>query len=490
MYKTIATAPLLADPPELLRSYMIANARKQLSIPGRKEVDTFDLFPFYSILVSTVINKNRDAFDPVEVWRARHSPEDKPLNYMHDGKRVIGHITDCIAVDEDLKPIPEDTSEGDLPYKLHIVTSNVIYRVSDDKYHQEFLDSIISKITKGSLAVSMECLFRDFAFLLWNSKGEHKLIERNDRTNHLTKFLRQYKGSGKVNEYEIGRLLRDITFSAVGLVDNPANPESIISDKLNLFNDSKSSAVYINLDQPSGDIQMAESVKADDMSTEEAMADVTNHPQFKNLQDKHDRLQKDHDTLKTHSEDMKQKLDHIHEHTMAKETEDKEKLEKEVAALKLTIAELDAKAKSDKDEKDKMEKDCCEANTAKASVQKENDAYKATIDAYKKAERGAARVSLLMDADKSLDKAAAEEIVTKAEEVGDGAFEIMVKTIAGYATKAPKEVTAKEVVATAKAEVGADVTLGVTPEKTHEVVKAQISEYMKNQLNRGTKGAK
>ncbi len=491
MYKTYASAPALADPPPELRDYMLTYARKQLSVAGRTEKDVFDLFPFYSILVSSVVNKNLDAFDRIQVFRARHSPEDKPLNYMHDQTKVIGHITHCVAVDEDLKPIPEDTKDADLPFKLHVITSNVIYAISDNVEHQNFVTDLINRICKGKLSVSMECLFRDFDFLLMNSKGEKKLVERNSQTNYLTKLLRQYKGPGKISDYVIARFLKDITFSAVGLVDNPANPDSVISDSLNIFGSSFANVGYISLDQLHGDLTMPETVKADDMGGEPAIADVEKNPLFMNLKDKHDRLAKDHEGLKTRHDDMKAKLDHIHEHTMAKDTEDKEKLEKEVAALKAELASLQVKAEKSEKDKEDMDEACKAAKASVVAMQGENDAMKATLEAYKKAERSEARINALTKIDTSLTREVASKMVVDAGEVSDNAFAVMVNAIANYASKAPKEVTVEKVLSTAVAEVGADTPLGSTTTPATESTKAQIASWFKGETKKtSVKGEK
>src|SRR5688572_6650601 len=52
-----------------------------------------DLHYLDTILVSTGWNKNYHVFAHDELWKARHSPEDKPFNYNHDEKDIIGHIT-------------------------------------------------------------------------------------------------------------------------------------------------------------------------------------------------------------------------------------------------------------------------------------------------------------------------------------------------------------------------------------------------------------
>ena len=83
------------------------------------------LFPISTIMVSRGRNGNDDVFLPEEVWVARHSPEDKPLNLNHDTTHIVGHITGQRAVDTDLQTIKTDTN---LPAKFHLVAEGVLYR--------------------------------------------------------------------------------------------------------------------------------------------------------------------------------------------------------------------------------------------------------------------------------------------------------------------------------------------------------------------------
>ena len=65
---------------------------KKLGIAKAENKDQIDLYYIKSVLVSTGWNKNDDVFDPRELWQARNTPEDKPFNFMHDEKDIIGHI--------------------------------------------------------------------------------------------------------------------------------------------------------------------------------------------------------------------------------------------------------------------------------------------------------------------------------------------------------------------------------------------------------------
>jgi DNA repair exonuclease SbcCD ATPase subunit len=81
----------------------------------------------------------------------------------------------------------------------------------------------------------MEALFEDFDYALKDSKGNQYVISRNKASAFLTKHLRAYGGKGVYKEYKIGRLLRNLVFSGKGLVENPANPESLILNETLAF---------------------------------------------------------------------------------------------------------------------------------------------------------------------------------------------------------------------------------------------------------------
>lgn len=338
-----------------LEKYILARAAKNFYLRGQTE--RFDLYPFYAILVTAgITNKNLDHFDVEETYAARHSPLDKPVNLGHSQEMTCGHILDCIAVDDDLKPLKEPTENGDLPIRLHLVISAVIYKVWENPQKQAQINDIIDKISKGQIFVSMEALFRDFAYLLTHaSTKEQKIIERNEKTSGLTKYLRQYKGPGRIYDYELARVLRNITFSAVGIVDKPANPESIISASLDLFSGnnlsfasdntslaSESEQVYINIEHTkSGENNMSNEVTkgAEDGGGFNHQYRVEDHPTYQALhnehtalkhqhtalQDDHNRLKKDHDHIHRRLEEVNSKLDSIHQKTLAEDPQGKDK---------------------------------------------------------------------------------------------------------------------------------------------------------------------
>lgn len=206
--------------------------------------DQIDLFYLRSILVSTGWNKNDDVFDPAELWKARNTPEDKPFNFMHDEKDIIGHITGNVAVDYEGNEIDETTPE--VPSEFNILTTSVIYTSWSDAEQRERMEKIVSEIEEGKWFVSMECLFPNFDYALIDDNGKTNVVPRTEASAFLTKHLRAYGGTGKYQNYQVGRLLRNLAFSGKGLVSKPANPRSIILEGNELFDESKAFALEIN----------------------------------------------------------------------------------------------------------------------------------------------------------------------------------------------------------------------------------------------------
>jgi len=190
-----------------------------------------DLYGLQSILVSAGWNKNDDVFSALDLWNSRNTPVDKPLNYMHDGTDIIGHMTKSAAMDEAGNILSDDTAECDVPEKLDLVTHAVIYKTWIDKDQRKRVLSFIADIDANKYSVSMECVFRDFDYAIIGPDGAQSVVARDEGSAFLTKYLRAYGGSGKYQGHKIGRMLRSLYFTGKGLVDKPANIRSVILQK-------------------------------------------------------------------------------------------------------------------------------------------------------------------------------------------------------------------------------------------------------------------
>lgn len=219
-----ASASVLLSCPILSKDILIENIENIKKSLASFDSETPDLFRINSVLVSTGWNKNDDVFAQDQVWSAKATPVNKQFNYMHNDSDIIGHITDSMTIDRDGNVVMDD---GSIPEELDIVISSVLYRAWSDPKSRERTEQLISEILDGKWAVSMECIFSDFDYAIQFNDGD-KVLARSEESAFLTKHLRVYGGTGEYQGYKVGRLLKGFYFSGVGLVDNPANPRSII----------------------------------------------------------------------------------------------------------------------------------------------------------------------------------------------------------------------------------------------------------------------
>jgi hypothetical protein len=226
-----ASVALLANI-SLAEPFAVKESAKVHMLATAENRGQIDLHYLKTVMVSSGWNRNDDVFDAVEMWEARHTPEDKPFNFEHNQNDIIGHITGCVAANENLEPISDSTSSASLPDPFHIITTAVLYKIWEDPDRQARMDRLIAEIAHGRWFVSMEALFHGFDYSIKTAKG-HRLVSRNEKTAFLTKHLRAYGGDGIYEDAQIGRVLRKIVFSGKGLVKKPANPDSVILESAN-----------------------------------------------------------------------------------------------------------------------------------------------------------------------------------------------------------------------------------------------------------------
>lgn len=336
-----------------------------------------DLHYLKTILVTTGCNLNDDVFHNLEAWRARKTPEDKPFNFEHNEKDIIGHITDNYVVDDDGKLIADDTKEEDLPQKFHIVTNAVIYAHWSDEKLKERMGEILKDISNGKWYVSMEALFSGFDYSLIEDGGTEKIVARCEQTAHLTKHLRAYGGTGEYKGSKVRRLIRNITFSGKGLVRKPANPESII------FN----------------------SLKTNDLT-------------LANLENKMSAdLEKKIDELKAENKDLKTQLKSFDEKVIAE-------IKKEAADLKIKNDELVASKKTLDEAKTKADSDLSVAVKLKEEAYKAMKAANEELAKIKSEQLKKNRIDALIQAGETREDA--EKRLEALGEVNDEVFKTIV----------------------------------------------------------------
>lgn len=186
-------------------------------------VDQPDLALLVSVLVSTGWNLNDDVFLSEELITAKDTPVHKPIDYQHDPKVILGHIIKSRLVDKAGKEL---NVSGETPANFDIEVAGVLYKSMP--VIDTLIKDIMEKANSGQMFVSMECFFNDFSYSFKDAKGESRIVARDEKTAFLTKYLRVYGGSGEYQGYKVGRVLKNIVFGGQGLVENPANPDSVI----------------------------------------------------------------------------------------------------------------------------------------------------------------------------------------------------------------------------------------------------------------------
>jgi len=216
-----------------------------------------DLLYMDSLLVSTGDNKNDDVFLPDEMWKARHSPRLKPVDWEHEtgsevsdedfaknprqpvaGNQIIGVMYNTYAVDDHNNVIDEvkaSAPDFQIPSSFHIIDQAVLYR--------SLFPKLTAKIEKGAkegtLFVSMEAWFDNYDYLVGN-----KVIARNEQTAFLDRNLRARGGTGSYDNLSVKRVLRNLVFGGKGIVYRPANTNSVIKSITSAPVQAQASEVY------------------------------------------------------------------------------------------------------------------------------------------------------------------------------------------------------------------------------------------------------
>ncbi len=408
-YCSVAQASNLSD--DAKEKIVASDLASMFSAAQNK--NQMDLFYLQSILVSTGWNKNDDVFDPGETWDARNTPEDKPFNFMHNEKDIIGHITGNAAVDFDGKRLDSDLESP--PDAFNIITNAVIYKSWSDVEQRERINKIIAEIDDGQWYVSMECLFPAFDYALLDEEGQTKVIERSEASAFLTKHLRAYGGDGVYQDYRVGRLLRNLAFSGKGLVSKPANPRSIILDRNEFFDESKSQILTIS------------SIKESNMSD----------------------LDKQVEDLRAELAEAKLANDALKEKVVA---EQQAEFESKIQALEATIAEQAEAVKKLKDEAIKKEEAIKEKDEA---IKKGSEEMKEKMEELRKMKKDAMMMKRKAQLENlGLETEEAEATLADFNEVDDDTFDKVVALMKKKAKHTPEH---KEEEAVMKKPAKADI---------------------------------
>tara|TARA_R110000824_G_scaffold48118_4_gene136048 strand:+ start:5818 stop:7422 length:1605 start_codon:yes stop_codon:yes gene_type:complete len=420
-----------------------------------------DVYSVYSVLVTTSWNKNDDVFDKDEVWLARETPKYKPTNIEHDERQIVGGIINSWPVDDHFSVISEKEDASDLPDHYHIVVASVIYRQWQDPAYQKRAQDLIAQIEAGEKYVSMECVFHGFDYAVVDPAGSHHIIPRNDESAFLTSHLRSYGGTGSYQDHQVGRLLRNITFSGKGFVQKPANPESVIFEKSRTFDFHDAAVSSKNMFSDKNGVITEIETNANTFCDKEESFDMSNDTANAQLTELKDALA----ALKADNKELSEKLS-------AANVEKYEATIEELTETQANTAKELEQAQSDLNE---VAEQLDAATSEVKSKQEALEETQAKLSAIEEAEKQRARRDSLITAGLS-----EEDAVAKMELFGDltdDQFEALAKTLGEYTpveTEAAEETEASDTDETDDNE--AQTAAVEEASETEEAVASQVDE--------------
>jgi hypothetical protein len=383
--------------------------KRSFAFLGEEQEKQKDLYYLNSILVSAGWNKNDDVFAVDQLWEARNTPVNKQFNYMHDDTDIIGHITGSMIVDHNGQRIDTTSAEEELPAKIDIITSAVIYKTWSDPGMRKRIEELTQEIDEGKWSVSMECIFSNFDYAIVGPDQSQKVLSRTEESSFLTKHLRAYGGTGEYNGYKIGRLLKGFYFSGKGLVSKPANPRSIIlSKEVDPFNS-----------------------KANTISFNNFLTAMENHNMSDNAKQIED-LQAELESVKAEFETEKSTIETQHADKLAEVTSANESVlaEKDqlIASLEAKVQELEDSIAGMNGDKEKMMK---EAEAFKKGMDEKEEELKKMKEQYAammKEMKGMKRMASLVEA--GADEKTAAKIIEDFADANDEMFDAVVALLA------------------------------------------------------------
>jgi len=222
--KVTVYAPIIID------ERVAKEAQEKASVLAFPDEKQGDLQYIKSVLVSAGTNKNGAHFLPSEMMKAHETIVNKAIDVEHNEDQVIGHIYDCAFLFKDGEQFSpqeilaeyEQAHQNPDALDMDIVIAGVIHKMR----FPELSDEILS----GDWKVSMECFFQDFDIKIGEqiiTRQEAEVLGYNPQ-DLIGGFVKVMAGNKALGKHLVSRVLRNITFSGMGIVKNPANPHSII----------------------------------------------------------------------------------------------------------------------------------------------------------------------------------------------------------------------------------------------------------------------
>jgi hypothetical protein len=478
---------------QLVQSPVPKSRNSKINIKALAGIDDKDLYYTQSILVTSSWNKNDDIFDKAEVWAARNTPEDKPTNLEHDESTIVGHITSNWPIMPNGNIIDENTPVEDLPEKFHILTGSVIYTGFTDPDLKSRTAQLINEIQSGNKYVSMECFFSGFDYgLIDKTTAQYKILPRNSETAFLTKHLRAYGGLGEHQNYKIGRVLRNITFSGKGFVSKPANPDSVIFTKDNINFDKQVLSIELNKEKNESFSQVGvfsnqANLKENIMSVEtdnQEVAAITEKEGMNMLYP--GATPPDAQIAEMHEEELKKKVEDLQKK--------KEELDMQEAMLQKKNEEMAMQETMLQKKNEEMAKMQTELNNVYAALETKKKELAETMKKEKKMKRVATLV------ESGVDSEVVNNVIDTLENVDDASFDAITTLVAAVKPVKVAEVktntnletedsqhplaTISDALETAEVEKDIDLSVGSETEIESHNTRAALVDFVYSRLGK------
>lgn len=221
MYKVKVTAPLHTEVATL------ANVANILSLPEESARQP-DLQYMTAIFVSSGMNKNGAVFLGSELIKARKSIDSKAVDIEHEEQSIIGQITGSAFLKRDRTSIDVETAASTMtPEQLDELEMDIGITAI---IHKSRFPEIAKEIEAGQWMVSMEAYYRDYDVKVGDMIIPREKAEEMGFDKLIGTVVELKDGEKEMGFHLVGRVLRDILFAGVGIVQNPANPRSIIME--------------------------------------------------------------------------------------------------------------------------------------------------------------------------------------------------------------------------------------------------------------------
>jgi hypothetical protein len=221
MHKVTVTAPLHTE------AAALASVASILSLPPESERQP-DLQYLTAIFVSSGMNKNGAVFMGSELIKARGSITSKAVDVEHEEQSIIGQITGNAFLARDRTIIDAETAATDMSteeldeLEMDIGITAII--------HKSRFPELAKEIEEGQWMVSMEAYYRDYDIKVGGEIISRDKAEEMGYDKLIGTVVQLKDGDKEMGFHLVGRVLRDIVFAGVGIVQNPANPRSVIME--------------------------------------------------------------------------------------------------------------------------------------------------------------------------------------------------------------------------------------------------------------------